>query len=367
MHHPALAKLTANSNYREPMLTGVPCDERVFEYASDGNDLPMNEVISDFKYPREKRSAWCAAFLKAFGAHRYEHQLELTPHIYGPHRPPPISYYEATRDLAANPFAQKLTEKPVLHSSMLTTSDAMKVFDAISFAMWRHGKVLNAHVIIVWSMIPGIDEATAAKKLGLYLNEATKWAAVEGGPRSPSRQGDELHYTWVHENAPGRGFHTHVLMNLPHGCRKEFDDWSRSCLARLCKASFHEKAFRVVLSRSRSETDRVRRVWGWYRYLMKQLHPGAGLGVFGNGGYSEIPMRDIVKPWPAREALPITLSRRTGVSHSLGRKKQDGRGFVSKMRRGTIDEIYDGREFGDRLGASLFKDMKCPPWHPEFQ
>lgn len=366
MHHPALAKLTGGIPQVRRSATHAD-DEHASNYRSDADGPSMNEAWGEIPTPADKHSEWYSQFLGSLAAHRYEYKSELIPHLYGPHCPPPPSYHSANRESVANPARLVQAAAVPLQSSMLTTNDAMKVFDGISFAMRAHGKALNAHVVIVWSMIRDIDEGKAAKILGRYLNEASKWVAVRGGPRSPTRQGDELHYVWVHENAPDRGFHTHILMNLPVECRKEFDAWSRSCLVRRCETAFHEKAFRVVLSRSRSEIDQVGRVWSWFRYLMKQLDPRAGLGFFSNNKYSEMAMREIVKPWPIREGLPIRLTKRVGVSHSIGVKAQRKEKFISKLRSGEIGQMYQGSEFADRFAADLFKNEKYPPWHSEFQ
>lgn len=366
MHHPALAKLTA-SIPQPPRPATHPGEEDISNYRSDADGPSMNEAWGEISTPADRHSEWYSQFLKSLTAYRYEGQLELTSHLYGPHCPPPPGYQSPVGEAVVNPFRTVQASAVPLQSSMLTTNDAMKVFDGISFAMWGHGKALNAHVVIVWSMIRGIDQGKAAEILGKYLNEASKWVAVRGGPRAPTRQGDELHYVWVHENARDRGFHTHILMNLPTNSRKAFDAWSRSCLARLCKTAFHEKTFRVVVSRSRSEIDQASRVWSWYRYLMKQLNPASGFGFFSGNTYCKTAMRDVVKPWPMREGLPIRLTKRVGVSHSIGTKAQKEKGFISKLRSGEIGHMYQCSEFADRLAADLFKNEKYPPWHCEFQ
>lgn len=366
MNHPALAKLTAGIPQTVWSLAQAD-DENEPNHRSADENSPMSEARTPLPKRTEDHLEWYSQLLKSLAVHLYENQLELSPHIYGPHRRPPVGYDPDDSEIRPNPFRRTQATPIPLQPSMLTAKDAIKVFDGISFAMWEHGKALNAHVVVVWSMIPDIDEAKAAKILGRYLNEASKWVAVKGGPRSPTRQGGELHYVWVHENAPDRGFHTHILMNIGAEFRKEFDVWSRSCLARLCKTAFHEKAFRVVLSRSRREIDQVQRVWSWFRYLMKQLDPGAGLGFFSNNIYSEMAMREIVKPWPIREWLPIRLTKRVGVSHSIGDGAQKMKRFVSKLRSGEINQMYHGREFADRTGADLFKNEKYPPWHCEFR
>lgn len=271
-------------------------------------------------------------------------------------------------DPLANPFQKA---PPELQSSMLTARDAIKVFNGMSFGMWKHGRVMNAHIIILWSMIPHMDEQKGMKVLGRYLNEARKWLGAGNGPRrriiNDARQGEEMHYVWVHENAVQRGFHSHVLTCVPEELRIQFEAWSRARLADLCKAHFPWKAFRLVRSYAKSNEDRVLGAWRWYRYLMKQIDPRAGLRVDDSvEGVSAVGLREVLKPWPARKSPPIPRMKLTGVSHSIGEGAQDAERFFSMLNQARLDELYSGREFDDRRQAELFKGID-PEWRSEFQ
>jgi hypothetical protein len=100
-----------------------------------------------------------------------------------------------------------------------------------------------------------------------YQNEARKWVRVGGGLRRQKRSvrsvltKTELRYVYVHENAPGRGFHSHVLMNVPPVLRKEFDAWSRSCLVRLVGRNISRDAYRFVRSYGKTRYDEIRNAW----------------------------------------------------------------------------------------------------------
>lgn len=271
-----------------------------------------------------------------------------------------------------HPFQAKPKRRPEMQSSLLTAGDAIRVFNGISFAMWKHGKVMNAHAIIVWSMIPNVDEEKAMEVLGLYLNEARKWLGVGGVPRrkivADPRQGEQMHYVWVHENAPGRGFHSHILMHIPFDLRKRFKGWSRSCLVRLCNTHLPWKAFRVVPSYAKSLEQEVQGAWRWYRYVMKQLGPTEALRVDDSlAGVSAVGLREVLNPWGARTALPMPKMKRVGVSQSIGKGAQDAEGFFSMLNQGRFKELYTGREFDDRRTAQLMKGIDYPPWHSEFR
>lgn len=278
------------------------------------------------------------------------------------------NHSSAPLDPLANPFRPA---PPVMQPSMLTAGDAIKVFNAISFAMWKHGTVMNTHIIIIWSMIPRMDEQNGMRVLGLYLNEARKWLGVGSGPRrrmiNDARQGEQMHHVWVHENAVQRGFHSHVLTHVPDELQGQFEVWSRARLAGLCKAHFPWKAFRLVRSYAKSNEDKVRGAWRWYRYLMKQLDPAARLRVEDSlEGVSAVALRDILKPWPARKSPPIPRMKLAGTSHSIGEGAQDTERFFSMLNQARFDELYNGLEFEDRRREELFKGID-PEWHSEFK
>jgi hypothetical protein len=377
-HHPALEQLT--SEWKRSAKGSMPASTNTAEdgSTSDGvpdskprqKNIPSKAVPDEFPEPSE----WDRQFLRLLKVDLYENNLTIWPHLYGPHNFPPPPGYVPSDGRGRNPFAPPPKPLPSMQPSLLSADDAWKVFDGVSFAMWKHGKVMNAHVIIVWSMIRGIDAQKGMEVLGLYLNEARKWLSVGSRPRrklvANPRSGEELHYVWVHENVPGRGFHSHILMHLPFSLRKEFDVWSRSCLVRLCKTNFDWKAFRIVPSYAKDEESKVRGAWRWYRYITKQLNPAAYLTVsHRTEGVSVVLLRDVLNPWRARTSIPLPRMKRAGVSHSIGRTAQKNEGFSSKLRQGSFDDLYQGKELHDRRSAELLNGVNAEEfgWQSQFK
>lgn len=372
-HHPALEKLTARKKEAEAAPPAMDYLEEVETAPVRPAEFERHEGVPSelWEPPVEKLTAWDRELGKSLRLHLHQNASELWPHLYGPYDyPPPQDCWPV--EPGGNPFQPAPQPVRPIQESTLSAEEAGKVFDAISFAMWKHGKVMNAHIVIVWSMIPNLDEVRAAAILGKYLHSAGKWLGVGRGPRSRRRvdlrQGEDLHYVWVHENAPDRGFHTHIMLNLPFALRKEFDTWSRSCLVRLCKTHFPWKAFRIVPSYAKTEETQVRGAWRWYRYMMKQLDAGAKLAVVDKvEGYSEVSLRDVLKPWRARGSLSMPQMKRVGASHSIGEGAQKKEKFLSKLKQASFDEVYQGRELVDRRAAELWKDEPHPPWRSEFK
>ncbi|MEH2592988.1 hypothetical protein [Bradyrhizobium sp. AZCC 1721] len=285
----------------------------------------------------------------ALGRHLYEHAREMWPHFIGPlpYAPPPR--YQRPGAMV-NPF--RVTSVPrQMKSSFLTSKDVQKVYDAMAYGMWKDGTVLNAHAVIIWSMM-GLSELEGCDILGRYLNEARKWVNVGGGfrgrrlsARSPLTK-VELKYVYVHENAPGRGFHSHVLMNLPPVLRNEFDAWSRSCLVRLTGRNIHRDAYRLVRSYGKTKAEEVRTAWRWFRYVVKQLHPNEQFAWKDHAAREIVQMngRDILNPWSVRTAIDVQQIKLTGASHNIGKKARDQDGFRSRLYRSDIDNLYAGLE-----------------------
>lgn len=288
----------------------------------------------------------------AMARHVYEHHREMWPHLVEPLLyAPPAGYQPSGR--MVNPF--RVTSVPrKMKSSFLTTKDVQKVYDAMAYGMWKDGTVLNAHAIIIWSMM-GLSELEGCEVLGLYLNEARKWVKVGGGfrPRQLSARCSltkvELKYVYVHENAPGRGFHSHVLMNLPPVLHKEFDAWSRSCLVRLTGRNIHRDAYRLVRGYGKTKAEEVRTAWRWFRYVVKQLHPNQQFAWKDRAAREIIQMngRDILKPWSVRTALDVQQIKLTGASHNIGKNARDRDGFTSRLYRCDVDNLYAGLELDE--------------------
>lgn len=262
-------------------------------------------------------------------------------------------YPPAPPRIWANPFQARPQSLRQPRSSLLTKAEVTKIFDGMSFSMREYGVTMSAHVIVVWSMM-GIDETEGAKRLGQYLHEAAKWLRVGSKPRkrlrADPRAGVEPHFIWINENTPGRGFHSHILMNVPPSLRKDFDVWSRSCLVRHNGSHFPWKAYRQVRSYAKNRHDAVRRHWSWFRYLTKAMDPKITLvAKHPRNGVSAHLAKVIFNPWPLRHAaLPVPKMKMSGVSHSLGAKAQRDAQFVSSLSRGQLNRLYDGDELEAR-------------------
>jgi hypothetical protein len=265
-----------------------------------------------------------------------------------------------------NPFRADPPAPRPLRSSLLTCAEVWKLYDGMSFAMWRHSVTMNVHVIIIWSMM-GIDEVEGARRLGKYLNEATKWMRVGIEPRNRRvnnpRDGAELHYAWSHENTPGRGFHSHVLMNVPVRLIEDFKAWSVKCLVRHHGANYHDDAFRLVKSYAKTEDAAVHRHWHWFKYITKELDPGAQVRTKKHyHGKQDHALRDLLKPWPLRNAVPVHQMKMTGTSHSIGKKSQKDAGFKSMLSKARLDELFGGNELFDRKRLNYMRSLSVDDW-----
>lgn len=281
----------------------------------------------------------------------YGHGHEIWPHFIGPFLSPPE--YRPRRPMV-NPFRppEPGPQQANIRNGFLGVDDAFKLYNAIAYAMWKDGVVLNTHVIILWSQM-GLTEQDGDAVLGRYLHKAQKWLRVGTKPRrrfsaNARYEGTELRYAWVHESSPNRGFHSHVLLNVPPRLSKEFREWSRQCLVREIGKHFPWKAFRLVRSYAKIEDSAVKRVWSWFRYLSKQLHPEIKVCCRENGVIVGTPvLRDLLKPRPFRKSLPIPLRHLTGVSHNIGKGAQQKDGFRSRLITADYDDLYRGHEMND--------------------
>ena len=287
----------------------------------------------------------------------YENQRAIWPHLKGDSISKPW-WYE-TRSPAVNdginPFAPK---RRSARSPDLRADEVVRLYNAIAFAMWQHGMVMSAHVIILWETLHVYEHERATELLSEYLNEAKKWAAVgtTGVPRRRRRQrtgeGFEFRYVYVHENATQRGFHTHILCTVPRSAAKAFAAWSQHALARLARHRGDGRTVRVVASNAKTEEAAVGRCWNWFRYISKQLRPAAGWGFIDEPPRS---LRLILKVWPYRIALPVTCAQLVGGSRDIWMKAQEEAGFKSQLVWGDdLDQIYSGRELNewrDRLAS----------------
>lgn len=244
--------------------------------------------------------------------------------------------------------ANKSTSPKPLRYAYLTTPEVGKVYNAMSYAMWKDGVVMNSHVIIMWSMM-GLSEAEGDRILRDYLNKAQKWCRVGTKPRQRRvvnmRIGRKLRYVWVHENDFGRGFHSHLLLHLPDGACERFEAWSREALTHVVGKPFPKEAFCLRPNRGKTEQDRVWLAWKWFRYLSKQLRPDAEITWHDpKTGHREAWAREVIKPCRLRESPPLPLKALANVSRNIdvGTQREDR--YVSTWEAGEFDKLYSGSE-----------------------
>lgn len=305
----------------------------------------------------------------AMARHVYEHHREMWPHLVEPllYAPPPG--YQPP-GAVVNPFRPAAPAPPKIKPAILSAGDAMKVYNAMAFAMWAHSAVMDTHLIILWADF-GLDERQAAKVLGKYLHEAQKWLAVGTGVRlrrvRNPRHGAEMHYVWVHENDVKRGFHSHVLTKVPRELQKQFDSWSRKCLARLTKRHVQRRAFRLVPSYAKTKSDKVARHWAWFRYVMKQLDPNAMIMQrHPIKGILEWRLRDELRPWHARVSSLVPQMSLAGISHSIGAKAQQTAYFRSMLSQANFAELYSGEELEDLQKVQLARELPTMDYRSKF-
>ncbi|WFT96080.1 hypothetical protein QA633_02880 [Bradyrhizobium barranii] len=257
----------------------------------------------------------------------------------------------APAEARSKSVTKKSTSPKPLRPAYLTAPEVQKVYDAMSYAMWKDGVVMNSHVIIMWSMM-GLSEAEGDKILHDYLEKARHWCKVGTKPRqrrvANMRVGRKLRYVWVHENDFGRGFHSHILLYLPDGACKRFEAWSREALTHVVGKPFPKEAFCLRPNRGKTERGRVGVAWTWFRYLSKQLRRDSKIyWRDSETGIHEAWAREVIKPWRIRESPPIPLKHLTGVSRNMhvGARRNDR--YVSRWDACLFDEFYSGNEMSE--------------------
>ena len=194
------------------------------------------------------------------------------------------------------------------------------------------------------------EHERATKILSGYLSEAKKWAAVgtvgEARQRRRERSGEgfKFRYIYVHQNAPHRGFHTHILCTVPRRATKQFEAWSMKALARLARHPGDRRSVRVVPSYARTEDAAVTRGWRWFGYIAKQLDQNAVWGRKDEPGRS---LRTIFRVWPHETALPVTSAQLVGGSHDIWTGAQNEAQFESLLERYEYDQLFSGLEMAE--------------------
>jgi hypothetical protein len=250
---------------------------------------------------------------------------------------------------------------PIPKSSDLSGEQVIKLYHALSFALWQFGSIMTAHVTILWQTLGIHNHKQAATLLWAYLNRSYKRAAVgsTGATRQRRRertgQGFILRYGYTLECGGAEGLHAHILMNVPPEAVPAFSIWTRQILARLAGHPGDEHTVRVVASKAQTEPDAIARHWGWFRYIAKELSPHVTIGPIG-GQFT--PLRDLLQLWPYRANLPVFCGQLVGGSRDIWTKAQRDAGFKSQLEYGDPRQIYNGWELDDWRLRRLVAEIK---------
>lgn len=312
--------------------------------------LPKDNLARDIaQYRHENR--------KTLFAHLPRKDWPLTVQMYLPMTSRERS--ESNPFRSAKPMKAKVPAP--LRESMLR-SEVPRLYSAMAFAMRRYGRVMNAHMTVLWKLLGVTDPNKAVEILSKYNHEAAKWLAVGDGDdvvrtrhsrRASGTSAPHL-FVYVHEQAQEKAFHTHELMSLPVRRAQEFAEWSKECLARLAGCARPDEAavFFTPASEKRRqfspyqgarEEFAVERHWRWFRYLTKSLDPDHRERSPVDGGWHVA--RDIfqmTKPFMATG--PVSCRKLAGCSENIGVGAQTKAGFLSKFDRGDWSGLYDGSE-----------------------
>jgi hypothetical protein len=280
----------------------------------------------------------------------YENSAELWAHL----PPKDMPFVAASEVSFQNPF-ERSNFWPKPKSLDLSAIDGL--YGGIAFAMRRYGIALNTHLTIVWRGLGINDHRRAASILSRFNKEAAAWLRV--GDRSQlrvrhtrrSEYGSSMHlYGYVHECSRGQGFHTHQLMFVPPEKAVAFETWAVPCLTRLSGRRRAER-YAIYLSprtgtgfkphRARSDTDAAAATWRMFRYVIKSLPPGA---TYSSVDGIHTSARDVLKPFPYEEMLPIYADKVVGMSENISAKARISAGFRSRLDRDDFGNLYGAGE-----------------------
>jgi hypothetical protein len=329
-------------------------------------------------------------FARDLAQYRYENRKTLFAHLPCKDWPRLVRVYPRLPQrlffrspsgqlLKINPFrpAKPTKARALVRASMLR-SEVPRLYSGMAFAMWQYGRVMNAHLTILWKLLGITDHDEAVKILSKYNHEAAKWLSVgHGDNRVRSRfSGRSLGtsaphiFVYVHEQAQEKGFHTHELLCVPLGRAQEFAEWSRDCLVRLSKCARADEAavfFSPASQKRRKfrpygggrESFAVDRQWRWFRYLTKSLGPAHRERSPVDGAWQVA--RDIfqiTKPFMATG--PVSCRKLAGCSENIGPTAQRLAGFVSKFEAGDWTNLYDGSELDEyRTFMAALAEQEC--------
>jgi hypothetical protein len=285
--------------------------------------------------------------------HLYEQQGEIWSHIEnfgGIARP---RGYRSTKTPPA--WVNPLTRK---YRPAVLTDEPAKLYNAIAFAQWNYGLVLNSHMTVTWDMLRVRDDRHAVDILSRFNQEAGKWLAVDNAGRRRKNTnartwgGRSLYvYAYIHECTNERGFHTHQLFHAPDGKARAFSEWAPRRLAELAglDAPVMDAVFFTPGTKrdgfsphvARFKKNEVERCWAYFRYLIKNLDPDLAKDVDGRSAN----LRAIFKAETNYvEPPPVHCKKLFGCSENIGIGEQRATGFVSKFDTGDWDRLYDDSE-----------------------
>jgi hypothetical protein len=283
-----------------------------------------------------------------------EHGHEHWPHL--PDQFPPPKRKPRVRRIS-NPWWQVKTRPSSLRR------EVVGLYNAMAFAMWQHGLVMNAHMTIAWAELGIRDHRRAADLLPLFNHEASKWLSVGASSRPRKRasarsweEGSKHIWIYVHEHGRDQGFHTHELMHIPRTKATAFAEWARRCIGRLAGGgSATETAVYITPVTKRrgfqpydggNKLAAVSRHWAWFRYLTKTLHPDHRERV--PGSFIEASARNIFHPdEPFVETEPVSCEKIAGCSENIGKAAQRKAGFKSRFDAGDWQALYEGFELDE--------------------
>lgn len=293
---------------------------------------------------------------RTIAIHLYENQREIWSHIKGFNEiRKPTGYQETPVPVWSNPFSVRRMRPAVLKD------EAGRLYNAIAFAQWCYGLVMNAHVTINWGLLGVADHRHAADILSKFNQESAKWLKVDSrGRRRKNTEvrtwgGKSLYcYAYIHENTNERAFHTHQLFHAADGKAKAYSEWASCRLAELAgqKGVVPDAVFFTPGTKrdgfsphiSRFKSNEVERCWVYFRYLVKNLDPNLPKYVEGRSSNQ----RAIFKAETNYvEPPPVYCQKLFGCSENIAEGQQKAARFVSKFDSGKWDELYNGSELAE--------------------
>jgi hypothetical protein len=261
---------------------------------------------------------------------------------------------------------------PKLKWCELSGNEVARLFDAISFSMWRDGPagLFTCCLTIAWATLGVTDHQQAARLLGRFVDGARKWARIGGPDHRPDRrrwrsrvgEGFAFRYVFTHENSGVQGFHSNLLATVPAERYQAFAVWARQILPRLAQHPGTKATLYISHCGHRAEPDQVLWQWRMFKYIAKQCDPRAQLRYAKRPREPAVVLRDLLQLNPYQSALPVTCAILSGISRDLRGRAMDAAGYRNWLgaRR---EQLYTGQEletFRDRQRVAYFERAVFP-------